>query len=118
MRPQTALVGGGRLDGRGGAESRFYASSRISSATESAGKCTRIRRFPISEPGPAQADIQLEPGLVLAIEPMVNAGGKATEISSRDHWTVLTCDRRPSVHFEHTVALPAEGPEVLTVLPA
>ena len=40
-----------------------------------------------------QADFNLEAGLVLAIEPMVNAGGKATEVSSRDHWTVLT--RRP-----------------------
>jgi methionyl aminopeptidase len=64
-----------------------------------------------------KADIHLEPGLVLAIEPMVNAGGKATEISSRDHWTVRTCDGEPSVHFEHTVALTADGPEVLTVLP-
>jgi methionyl aminopeptidase len=64
------------------------------------------------------ADIPLEPGLVLAIEPMVNAGGKATEISSRDYWTVRTCDGQPSVHFEHTVALTAEGPEVLTALPA
>ena len=64
-----------------------------------------------------QADFNLEPGLVLAIEPMVNAGGKSTETSSQDHWTVVTRDRQPSVHFEHTVALTAEGPLVLTAIP-
>jgi methionyl aminopeptidase len=62
----------------------------------------------------AHADFALQPGLVLAIEPMVNAGGKSTETNSRDHWTVVTRDRLPSVHFEHTVALTAEGPLVLT----
>ena len=62
----------------------------------------------------AKTDFQLEPGLVLAIEPMVNAGGKGTRISKQDHWTVLTRDGRPSVHFEHTVALTSEGPVVLT----
>jgi methionyl aminopeptidase len=69
-------------------------------------------------PSLAEADFNLEVGLVLAIEPMVNAGGKRTETISKDHWTVVTRDRRPSVHFEHTVALTAEGPLVLTVLPA
>jgi methionyl aminopeptidase len=63
-----------------------------------------------------QADFDLEAGLVLAVEPMVNAGGKATQTSSRDHWTVVTRDRQPSVHFEHTVALTAAGPLVLTAL--
>jgi methionyl aminopeptidase len=61
------------------------------------------------------ADFRLEPGLVLAIEPMVNAGSKSTVLSSRDHWTVSTKDGLPSVHFEHTVALTAEGPLVLTM---
>ena len=58
-------------------------------------------------------DFKLEPGLVLAIEPMVNAGTKKVRILA-DHWTVVTKDRKPSVHFEHTVALTAEGPELLT----
>jgi methionyl aminopeptidase len=61
-----------------------------------------------------QEDFTLRPGLVLAIEPMVNAGSKSTVISARDHWTVSTRDRLPSVHFEHTVAITAEGPLVLT----
>lgn len=60
-------------------------------------------------------DFRLEPGLVLAIEPMVNAGSKHVRILS-DHWTVETKDRKPSVHFEHTVALTPEGPTILTLL--
>jgi methionyl aminopeptidase len=62
----------------------------------------------------AKTDVTLETGLVLAIEPMVNAGGKSTKTSRRDHWTVVTRDGEPSVHFEHTVAMTAEGPVVLT----
>ncbi len=65
----------------------------------------------------AKADFKLEPGLVLAIEPMLNAGGKATRISKQDHWTVATRDGKPSVHFEHTVAFTPKGPMVLTTLP-
>ena len=60
-------------------------------------------------------DFRLEPGLVIAIEPMVNAGTKHVRVLS-DHWTVETKDRKPSVHFEHTVALTADGPYVLTTL--
>ena len=59
-------------------------------------------------------DFRLEPGLVLAIEPMVNAGTKDVRIL-KDYWTVETKDRKPSVHFEHTVALTADGPLVLTL---
>jgi len=52
--------------------------------------------------------------MVLAIEPMVNAGGPETELLA-DGWTVVTRDRRRSAHFEHTVAVTANGPEVLTL---
>jgi methionyl aminopeptidase len=61
-----------------------------------------------------RADFSLEPGLVLAIEPMINAGSKHTRTSKKDYWTVRTEDGKPSVHFEHTVALTATGPVVLT----
>ena len=54
-----------------------------------------------------EADFALEPGLVLAIEPMINGGSKWTRTSKKDHWTVRTEDGQPSVHFEHTVALTA-----------
>ena len=55
----------------------------------------------------------LVPGLCIAIEPMVNAGGPATR-TLRDEWTVVTQDGSRSAHFEHTVAITSEGPRVLT----
>jgi len=58
-------------------------------------------------------DIRLEPGLVLAIEPMLTAGSREIGILP-DHWTIATVDGRKSVHFEQTVALTPDGPEVLT----
>ena len=60
-------------------------------------------------------DIRLEPGLVLAIEPMVSIGTKDVR-TLKDGWTVETKNGRPSAHFEHTVAMTTEGPRVLTYL--
>jgi methionyl aminopeptidase len=60
-------------------------------------------------------DIRLEPGIVLAIEPMVAMGTKDVR-TLEDGWTVETKDRRPSAHFEHTVAMTPDGPRVLTDL--
>jgi len=57
--------------------------------------------------------IKLKPGLVLAIEPMVNMGADSVQILA-DGWTVVTIDGKPSAHFEHTVALTENGPEILT----
>jgi methionyl aminopeptidase len=62
-----------------------------------------------------KSDIRLEPGIVLAIEPMVALGTKNVDTLG-DHWTVVTKDRRASAHFEHTVAMTREGPKVLTFL--
>lgn len=56
----------------------------------------------------------LETGMVLAIEPMVNEGGPAVRTLS-DGWTVVTADRTLSAHFEHTVAVGSDGPDILTV---
>ena len=57
----------------------------------------------------------LREGMVLAIEPMLSAG--SPEIRTMDDgWTVITADKALSAHFEHTVALTAEGPKVLTTL--
>lgn len=58
-------------------------------------------------------DIRLEPGIVLAIEPMVALGTKEVR-TLEDGWTVETKDRAVSAHFEHTVAMTPEGPRVLT----
>jgi len=55
----------------------------------------------------------LQKGIILAIEPMVNAGSWEVEVL-KDQWTVVTCDGSLSAHFEHTVALSDNGPEVLT----
>ena len=56
---------------------------------------------------------KLVPGLTLAIEPMVNAGGPATR-TLPDRWTIVTADGSRSAHFEHTVAITDNGPKVLT----
>ena len=64
--------------------------------------------------GPAGHGLELRAGLVLAIEPMVNAGGWKTRILD-DGWTVVTEDDALSCHFEHTVAITEDGPVVLTV---
>ncbi len=57
--------------------------------------------------------VRLKPGMVLAIEPMVNAGASEVEILS-DGWTAVTKDGSLSAHFEHTVAICSDGPVVLT----
>lgn len=56
---------------------------------------------------------RLQEGMVLAIEPMVNAGTHKVKVL-RDGWTVVTEDRKPSAHFEHSVAVTADGPLVLS----
>ncbi len=56
---------------------------------------------------------ELRPGMVLAIEPMLNEGGHQVRVAP-DGWTVFTADGRLSVHFEHTVAVTDKGPEILT----
>jgi len=56
---------------------------------------------------------RLEIGMVLAIEPMVNLGTYDVKTLS-DHWTVVTKDGKASAHFEHTVAITENGPEILT----
>jgi methionyl aminopeptidase len=58
----------------------------------------------------------IKPGLVIAIEPMVNAGRAETRVLA-DDWTVVTADGRRSCYFEHTVAVTAAGPEILTLRP-
>lgn len=64
--------------------------------------------------GKPRRGTKLVPGLTIAIEPMVNAGGAATR-TMPDRWTVVTVDGSRSAHFEHTVAITETGPRVLTV---
>lgn len=59
--------------------------------------------------------VTLKPGMVLAIEPMINEKGSDVKILE-DGWTAVTCDSGLSAHFEHTVAITENGPEILTKL--
>lgn len=59
-------------------------------------------------------DIVLTEGMVLAVEPMINAGGSAVK-TLKNGWTVVTKDGKWSAHFEHTIAIVKDGCEVLTV---
>jgi methionyl aminopeptidase len=77
-----------------------------------------IGREPHEEPqvpnyGTRGRGMRLEEGLVLAIEPMLNLGSPNVR-TLPDRWTVVTTDRAPSAHFEHTVAVTAAGPRILT----
>lgn len=58
---------------------------------------------------------RLQVGMTLAIEPMVNVGGPATRALA-DKWTIVTLDSELSAHLEHTVAITADGPRILTTL--
>ena len=59
--------------------------------------------------------VKLKPGMVLAIEPMINEKGPDVKVLS-DGWTAVTCDGGLSAHFEHTVAITPHGSEILTTL--
>jgi methionyl aminopeptidase len=63
--------------------------------------------------GPSGQGPLLKAGMTLAIEPMVNMGGWQTKVL-KDGWTVVTADGKPSAHFEHTIAILEDGPDVLT----
>jgi methionyl aminopeptidase len=69
----------------------------------------QVPNFGIAGRGPL-----LKPGMVLAIEPMVNAGGPDVALLG-DGWTVVTVDHSLSAYFEHSVAITADGPEILTL---
>lgn len=70
----------------------------------------QVPNYVVEKPG---RGLKLKPGLVLAIEPMVNEGTHEVEIL-KDHWTAVTKDRKLSAHFEHSVAVTENGPLVLS----
>ncbi len=83
------------------------------SATASAGQLHESPQIPNFGP-PGQGPL-LKPGMTLAIEPMINAGGPGVKVLG-DGWTAVTVDDRLSCHFEHTVAVTDNGPEILTLI--
>ena len=101
---------------RGGAERtpRRMASASCASwwATAWAARCTKSLRFPTTASrGPG---LELRAGLVLAIEPMITQGGPKVRILE-DGWTVVTADGKLAAHFEHTIAVTEDGPQILTL---
>jgi methionyl aminopeptidase len=77
---------------------------------------TRMHEEPqVPNYGRPSRGLRLEVGLALAIEPMVNEGSPESRVLD-DGWTVVTRDGSRSAHFEHTVAITPQGPEVLTLL--
>ncbi|WP_372008884.1 type I methionyl aminopeptidase [Paenibacillus chitinolyticus] len=72
----------------------------------------QIPNYGIRDKGP-----RLKPGMVLAIEPMVNVGQRFVK-TLEDDWTVVTVDNSLCAHFEHTIAITADGYEILTLLKA
>jgi methionyl aminopeptidase len=67
--------------------------------------------------GPPGRGPELAPGMVFAIEPMINAGGPEIRVED-DQWSIRTADGSLSAHFEHTVAVTDEGPRILTLAEA
>lgn len=64
--------------------------------------------------GPPGKGVRLKPGMVLAIEPMINQKGHEVRVLD-DGWTTVTCDGGLSAHFEHTVAITENGPDILSI---
>jgi methionyl aminopeptidase len=111
------VVAGNRLSDVGAAVENVAEAAGFSIVREYVGHGigTAMHEDPqVPNYGPPGRGLKLKEGLVLAIEPMVNAGGAATR-TLNDGWTVVTADGRRSAHFEHTVAVGEHGPEVLTL---
>jgi methionyl aminopeptidase len=65
--------------------------------------------------GRPDTGMKIVEGMTFTIEPMLNAGSRYTKLSKKDGWTVTTKDRRLSAQWEHTLAVTADGVEVLTL---
>lgn len=107
---------GNRLSNLSYAIQRFVESQNFSVVRKFVGHGigTQIHEEPeIPNFGPPGEGPRLKPGMVLAIEPMINQGSGEVEILD-DGWTAITKDGKLSAHFEHTVLITKDGPEILT----
>jgi methionyl aminopeptidase len=112
----AASVDGGRLGDIGAAVESTARAAGFSVVREYVGHGigTAMHEEPdVPNHGPPGRGLRLREGMVLAIEPMVCAGRAATRVLA-DGWTVVTADGSRAAHFEHTVAITADGPRVLT----
>ena len=112
-----AAVAGGRIGDIGHAVQSYIEARGYSVVRKFVGHGigTKLHEAPeVPNFGTPSRGIRLMPGMTLAIEPMVNAGGSDVEILP-DGWTVLTKDGSLSAHFEHTVAITSSGPQIMTI---
>jgi methionyl aminopeptidase len=110
------MVDGGRLTDIGHAVQTVAEAAGFSVVREYVGHAigTAMHEEPqVPNYGPPGKGPKLRPGMVFAVEPMVNAGRPGTRTLD-DGWSVVTADGKLSAHFEHTIAITDAGPEVLT----
>jgi methionyl aminopeptidase len=113
----AAVKPGARVSDIGAAVQRHVEAQGYSVVREFVGHGigTALHEEPqVANYGPGGTGPRLSEGMVLAIEPMVNAGGPGVRVLE-DKWTAVTEDGRPSAHFEHCVAVTKDGPVILTV---
>ena len=113
----AAAVSGGRIGDISNAVQRYVEANGFSVVRQFVGHGigTELHEAPeVPNFGPAGRGIRLLPGMTLAIEPMVNAGGDDVKILP-DGWTVKTKDGSLSAHFEHTVVVTTDGPKIMTL---
>jgi methionyl aminopeptidase len=111
------LVEGGRLHEVGRAVQKVAEGAGFSVVREYVGHGigTAMHEDPaVPNYWPGSPGMLLKSGMVFAVEPMVNVGKPGTK-QLDDGWSVVTADGRLSAHFEHTIAVTDDGPEVLTV---
>jgi len=107
---------GNRLGDIGAAIQNFVEKNGFQVVRDFVGHCIgrKIHEEPqIPNTGIAGTGLKLKAGMVMAIEPMVNEGTFAVRVLS-DNWTVVTLDGKRSAHFEYTVAILSDGPEILS----
>lgn len=112
-----AATNGGRIGDIGYAVQSYVEARGYSVVKQFVGHGvgTRLHEAPeVPNFGQKGRGIRLVPGMTIAIEPMVNAGGEAVKTLSNG-WTVVTTDNSLSAHFEHTVAITPDGPVIMTV---
>lgn len=111
-----AAVAGGRLGDIGSTIQRYCEDRGYSVVREYTGHGVgQVMHEDPSVPnyGTPGRGVRLLPGMTIAIEPMINMGGAAIR-QMPDGWTVKTKDGKPAAHFEHTIAITANGPVILT----
>ncbi len=111
------MVDGNRIGDIGYAVQRVAEQAGFSVVREYVGHAigTAMHEEPqVPNYGPRNKGAKLKTGNVFAVEPMVNVGGPATELLD-DDWSVVTADGSLSAHWEHTIAILDDGPEILTI---